>query len=108
VERHRVTVDPHVIETVDELFPEERTDFRPSRADFLALDLMEIADTFVEHWDELPLMSPLWTEYRRLITRGRQVPFVSVTGVLRPDGWIVLLNLAVDFEGLPDPEDTEE
>jgi hypothetical protein len=98
-----VDISDGFLHQIADLFPVER-DHRPSRDDFLAYMLLRIHDTFADHWDTLPTTS-VGPEFRRLITIGYVVPMVSVVGQLRPDGSVVLVSLAVDFEGLPDPDE---
>jgi hypothetical protein len=102
---HRwVDISEGVYREVEALFPIERTAPRPSRADFLAADLLAIVEVFADHWDQLPA-SGAGPEFRRLITVGRLVPMVSVLGRLRPDGSVEVMDLAVDFEGLPEADE---
>jgi hypothetical protein len=98
-----VDVSDAFLRQVTNLFPPARSD-RPSRDDFLAHELLRIHDVFADRWHELP-ETAAGPEFRRFISVGYLVPMLSVVGRLRPDGVVELVTLAVDFEGLPEPDE---
>ena len=66
--------------------------------DFLRLDLMPIVDVIAERFDELPEAIPGHPEYRILITTGRLVSRIAVTGMLAPDGAVEVIQLDLDLD----------
>lgn len=68
----------------------------PSRGDFQAYDLLPIVERFATGFDDLPQPIPGRSDYRVLITNGRLVPSVSVTGQLAPDGAVELVELDIN------------
>jgi len=95
--RRVVRVDPLFFDELDAIFGTSRgPNGEPSSTDFLLIDLPFIAEAFAERFEE---MRPLLTDrddYRTLVTTGRLIKAVLVTGQEMADGSIVLLSIEVD------------
>jgi hypothetical protein len=98
----RVIATPEFLRTLDAAL--EHPD-APDRAKFLADDYLTIADQIAERWEQLlPSKSD---PYRR--TRVATYPpddahprfYYSVRALLRPDGYIELENISIDWDYRP-------
>ena len=68
----------------------------PSAADFLAIEMPDIVRTFAHEFDDLPMVVPDRPDHRVLIGGGSLVRGFAVTGQLRLDGSVELLELEID------------
>ncbi|HEX2809822.1 MAG TPA: hypothetical protein VHN80_26970 [Kineosporiaceae bacterium] len=102
--RRVVRVLASLFEQLDLQLPSERgPEGKPTAAEFAASDLLDIVDTFAEHWDQLPTTIPGRPDYRTLVTRTRLTYAVAVRGQLSPvDSAIELIALTIDLTGLGD------
>ena len=61
----RVIVSSQLFMTLDSLLPASRGGDRPSRDDFIRLELLPARDYFADHWDDGTLLSnPAYPAYR--------------------------------------------
>lgn len=77
----------------------------PSRADFQAHQLFEIAEISATGFDSLPPAVPGRSDHRLLITRGRLVPNIAVVAQPARDGAVELVQLSIDLIGLPEHDE---
>ena len=98
-ERRTVRATLEFFAALDRQLPAERTATKPSRGDFQAYELLRLVEEFATGWDQMPEVIHGRSEYRVLITNGRLVPMISVTGQLAPDGAIELIELELDLSG---------
>ncbi len=104
----RVVVTRQLFEILDSLLPASRGGDRPSRDDFIRLELLPARDYFADHWDDGTLLpNPAHPAYKTLIAAGELAPAFTITGRLLPDGTIELIDVSIDFEmgQLDPPED---
>lgn len=94
--RWSVRASGSFFDDLDDQFPSERgSNGEPSAHDFLLVELFRIIEVFATAFDQLVVVDDDPT-YRMLITSGRLVPFIVVTGWLTGDGAIELISLDVD------------
>lgn len=106
---------PGFFADLDRQLPPERSEGGlPSRGDFQAYDLLAVVERFATGFDDLPQPIPGRQDYRVLITTGRLVAAVAVTGQLAGDRAVELVQLDIDTTSPatpdpdPDPEDDSE
>jgi hypothetical protein len=104
--RRIVRTTPRFFADLDRQLPAERgEDGTPSRGDFQAYELLRIVDAFATEFDGMLQPIPGRPDYRVLILAGLIVPRVSVTGQLRVDGSVELLELLLDWDWGWDADD---
>lgn len=104
--RRTVRATTSFFEDLDRLLAAERGPAgEPSRADFQAHELFEIAEIFATGFDSLPPAVPGRSDYRLLIARGRLVPHIAVVAQLARDGAVELVQLSIDLVGLPEHDE---
>jgi hypothetical protein len=96
--RRTVRATPAFFADLDRQLPASRGPHGvpPSRGDFQAYDLLPIVERFATGFDDLPQLIPGRPDYRVLITNGRLVLSVAVTGQLAHDGAVELVGLDID------------
>ena len=99
-ERRTVRATPAFFADLDRQLPPARGGRGlPSRGDFQAYDLLAIVERFAIGFHDLPQPIGGREDYRVLITAGRLVAAVAVTGQLVADGAVELVELEIDTSG---------
>ena len=108
-ERRTVRATPAFFADLDRQLPPARggRDL-PSRGDFQAYDLLAIVERFAIGFHDLPQPIGGREDYRVLITAGRLVAAVAVTGQLAADGAVELVELDIDTSGPDTTADAED
>ena len=108
-ERRTVRATPAFFADLDRQLPPTRGGRGlPSRGDFQAYDLLAIIERFATGLADLPQPISGRSDYRVLITAGRLVAAVAVTGQLAPEGAIELVELDLDTSDPDTSADAED
>ncbi len=95
--RYTVRVDPSFFDQLDDQLPAERgPNGEPCVADFLLVDLTQIAESFAASFEQLIQPIPGRPDYRSVVASGFVVARVFVTGQLNGDE-VALMSVRFDL-----------